>query len=166
MCLIYNVILLQNHRHNLLTRHWLLSSRIAQQRGVPQGSNPEGFEQKNCRGSQREKTLGGGFPCLQPLCTHIKQMNLFHWLQITLGSIMFFLPFQGFSQYYPPFQLYRQSTSWVGKTEGQKGRFSLRNYSRQENWIDTERSLGFSASQIQFGPAVLSDVSESLEKLF
>lgn len=32
-------------------------------------------------------------------------------------------------------------------SEGQRGKFSLRNFSRQENWIDIGRSQGFLASQ-------------------
>lgn len=152
MCLIYNVILLQNHRHNLLTRHWLLSSRVSQQRGVKQGSNPEGFEQKNCHWSQHEKMLGGGRnSSISNLCVHMKILNFLHCLPVTLDSMTFLLPcFQSFSQYYCLFQQYTESASLEGKSlKDKKGKFSLRNKKRQENCLDTGRSQDFSSNAVQ-----------------
>lgn len=93
MCLICNVIRLQNCRHDLLTRHRLLSSRIAQQGGVKRGSNPEGLEQKKLQLKSTWKDTTG---VVLHVSNH-KKLNLLCWLQIPLGSLTFFLPaFQAF----------------------------------------------------------------------
>lgn len=127
------------------------------------------LNKKNCHWSLYEKiVVGGEWFYLQLLCKHKNtELSPLSPSNPRLSDIFpSLLSKLLIGEYYSPLVQYTQSVSWEGKSlKDKKGKFALRNSSRQENCQDTGRSQDFSPPQMQFGLAVFSDMNKILGEL-